>query len=115
MTQLKLSNILLKCINEIGDYFEYAYTSEEDKKYVMRKIEDMTSRLSSLKDGCKTAAAVSLQEHIDTHHNGNKSAYGLTVDVSPTQVTRWINNGAVIVDGVIKCDVITKTKKGEMK
>ena len=43
--ELKLSSVLLKCLNEIGDYFEYAYTSEEDKKYVMRKIDYMTARL----------------------------------------------------------------------
>jgi len=48
MNELKLSAILLKCINEIGDYFEYAYTSEDDKKYVLRKIEDMTKRLEDL-------------------------------------------------------------------
>ena len=48
MDELKLSAVLLKCINEIGDYFEYSYTSEEDKKYVMRKIEDMTKRLKDL-------------------------------------------------------------------
>tara|TARA_R110000744_G_scaffold43883_1_gene98079 strand:+ start:313 stop:495 length:183 start_codon:yes stop_codon:yes gene_type:complete len=46
--ELKLSSVLLKCINEIGDYFEYAYTSEEDKKYVMRKIDDMTERLKDI-------------------------------------------------------------------
>ena len=46
--ELKLSSVLLKCINEIGDYFEYAYTSEEDKKYVTRKIDDMTKRLQDI-------------------------------------------------------------------
>jgi len=50
MKDLKLSAILLKCINEIGDYFEYAYTSEEDKEYVMRKIDDMTKRLQDISD-----------------------------------------------------------------
>lgn len=48
MEELKLSSILLKAINEIGDYFEYAYESEADKKYVMRKIEDMTKRLQDV-------------------------------------------------------------------
>ena len=50
MEDLKLSAILLKCINEIGDYFEYSYTSEEDKEYVMRKIGDMTKRLKDISD-----------------------------------------------------------------
>ena len=47
MEDLKLS-ILLKCINEIGDYFEYAYDSGKDREYVMRKINDMTEKLQSL-------------------------------------------------------------------
>ncbi len=51
MDESKLSSTLLKCINEIGDYFEYAYSSEEDKKYVMRKIEDMTKRLQEINQG----------------------------------------------------------------
>lgn len=51
MDELKLSTTLLRCINEIGDYFEYAYTSVEDKKYVMRKIEDMNKRLEKLNQG----------------------------------------------------------------
>ena len=49
MDELKLTTILLKCINEIGDYFEYANESDVDKKYVMRKIEDMNKRLKEIK------------------------------------------------------------------
>lgn len=45
MEELKLSNMLLKCINEIGDYFEYAY--EKDKKAVMDKIDALTKELQS--------------------------------------------------------------------
>lgn len=45
MDELKLSSMLLRCINEIGDYFEYAYKSEEDKKFVIERIDKLTSDL----------------------------------------------------------------------
>ena len=48
MKDLKLNTILLRCINEIGDYFEYCHESEKDKEVVMRKIEDMNRDLKVL-------------------------------------------------------------------
>ena len=47
MDELKLSNMLLKCINEIGDYFEYRHESEKDKAVVMGKICQLTKDLKS--------------------------------------------------------------------
>ena len=46
--ELKVSYALLKCVNQIGDYFEYWFESEKDKKYVMSKIDDMTKLLKAL-------------------------------------------------------------------
>jgi hypothetical protein len=45
MKELTLASVLLKAINEIGDYFEYAHESEKDKKVVMGIIDDLTAKL----------------------------------------------------------------------
>lgn len=47
MEDLKLSSVLLGCINEIGDYFEYRYKSEEDKKFVIGRIDKLTNDLKA--------------------------------------------------------------------
>ena len=51
MKELELSSLLLECINEIGDYFEYAYDSDKDKKVVMGKIDKLTQDLSERAKG----------------------------------------------------------------
>lgn len=48
MDELKLSSILLSCINEIGDYFEYSYKSEDDKKFVIGRLDKLTADLKEM-------------------------------------------------------------------
>jgi hypothetical protein len=49
-TDLEAVNaILLRCLNEIGDYFEYSNKSAVDKKVVMDKMDKMTQRLKERK------------------------------------------------------------------
>ncbi len=39
-----------------------------------------------------------LSEHIDLFFDGNKSAFVKSMNVTPQQVTIWVNNDWVIVD-----------------
>ena len=45
MTDQERITILLKCINKIGDYFEYAYESDIDKKVVTKAMDNMMIEL----------------------------------------------------------------------
>lgn len=40
-----------------------------------------------------------LSEHIDLFFNGNKSAFAKSMSVTPQQVTKWVNDDWIIVDG----------------
>jgi hypothetical protein len=56
----RVSLIMMECINNIEDYFEYRHKSEEDKEVVMRCIDTMTERL---KEG------VTETEHLNKYAN----------------------------------------------
>lgn len=40
-----------------------------------------------------------LSEHIDLFFNGNKSAFAKSMSATPQQVTKWVNDDWIIVDG----------------
>lgn len=42
-----------------------------------------------------------LNKYIETNFGGNKSAFARHVGVIPQQVTKWINDKWIIVDGVL--------------
>ena len=51
----------------------------------------------------------SLNEYIQTHHNGNNSAYARTLGVSQHQVQRWLKRDCMVIDGKVYC---VASKKG---
>lgn len=42
-----------------------------------------------------------LSEHIDLFFDGNKSAFAKSMSVTPQQVTKWVNDDWIIVDGTL--------------
>lgn len=42
-----------------------------------------------------------LTEHIELFYGGNKSAFAKSMNVTPQQVTKWVNDDWVIIDGTI--------------
>ena len=42
---------------------------------------------------------MTLQQHIDQNHGGNKTAYARHMGTSYTQVKRWLEMGVIFVDG----------------
>ena len=54
--------------------------------------------------------SMNLNEHIQTHHNGNTSAFARTQDVSESQARRWLKRNCVVIDGTIYCEVSKQIK-----
>jgi hypothetical protein len=44
----EMSKLMLECINEIADYFEYRHESERDKKKVMDCVDSLTEKLAKI-------------------------------------------------------------------
>lgn len=42
-----------------------------------------------------------LEDYINTHHEGNKAAFARSMNTIPQTVTRWVNDGFIVVDGVL--------------
>lgn len=53
---------------------------------------------------------MNLNEHIQTHHNGNTSAFARTQDVSESQARRWLKRNCVVIGGTIYCEVSKQIK-----
>ena len=53
-----------------------------------------------------------LSEYIQTHHNGNISAYAKTLGVRHDQVGRWLKRGCMVIDGDIYCPISKRVSKG---
>jgi hypothetical protein len=55
---------------------------------------------------------MNLQEYINEHFGGNQAAFARRQDVHPTAVTKWLNNGYMVIgdDMVSKRRVL---KRGE--
>tara|TARA_R110002110_G_scaffold9646_2_gene47324 strand:+ start:1152 stop:1394 length:243 start_codon:yes stop_codon:yes gene_type:complete len=51
---------------------------------------------------------IKIKEHIQTHHNGNTSAFARTQDVSEVQARRWLKRNCVVIDGTVYCEVSKK-------
>ena len=41
---------------------------------------------------------MSLTEYINIYFSGNKSAFARHMDVNPQQITKWVNDGWIIVN-----------------
>ena len=46
-----------------------------------------------------------LDKHIQTHYNGNQSAFARDLGVRYDQVGRWLKRNCVVIDGVVYCEV----------
>ena len=51
-----------------------------------------------------------LNEYIQTHHNGNISAYAKTLGVRYDQVSRWLKRDCMVIDGKVYCEVSKQVK-----
>lgn len=58
-------------------------------------------------------SAIDLNKHIQTHHNGNTSAFARTQDVSESQARRWLKRNCVVIDGTVYCEVSKQIKGSE--
>lgn len=45
--------------------------------------------------------ALDLIDYIQKHYSGNQAAFGRAHGVKPQQVTKWLDMGCVVLDGVL--------------
>jgi hypothetical protein len=51
--------------------------------------------------GNNVKEALELIDYIELHHSGNQAAFGRAQGVLPQQVTKWLDMGCVVLDGVL--------------
>ena len=63
--------------------------------------------------GMKTKTRIKsmkINEYIQTHHNGNISAYAKTLGVRYDQASRWLKRDCMVIDGKVYCEVSKQVK-----
>ena len=51
-----------------------------------------------------------LTDCIETHHNGNISAFARSIGVQQSQAARWLKRNCMVIDGVVYCEVSKQVK-----
>jgi len=57
--------------------------------------------------------STALTDKIQTHHNGNISAYAKTLGVRYDQVSRWLKRDCMVIDGKVYCAVSKQVKESK--
>lgn len=55
--------------------------------------------MSASKELKEADEILTLRDHIDKYHGGNQSDFARTIEVSKQQITKWLKNKVIMVNG----------------